>query len=566
MSTKYIFLLLILSNSIDILSMDYDVSGVQKYQLLKQSLETKQHKIQKKLAHDKNNSDLSDQLEQTNLTLYRLEYEQLTSNQLKRNQSTIQQCHNLIKKFDTVTATVLNAKIKEAYKKVLTTQLQTTSLFEHIRNNKPIPQELLDSCTMEAEDEQHNTLLHYAAQYQNPAAVKIILDAIRIPDQVDAHEFEYFMQQLQIQDTTQSLQNSPEIKKPLLSNNDQDNNPEQLFQNNIINRPNNQGETPYQIAKKYNNVVIMKLLRDNDAEIPVEEIKQNDQSLSATQKSYKSKKKKKQTINGGTTNNKPKQNAPFSSEESEELDGLMQQIDNAPSVIEEMVLDAAILTVVPKEIKQLFTLITNKRSNNFAKNLAAMEKNQFKLTPPLATYLLRAACQNDDVKSANLLLEKDANPNFSKTGTPLVYAIMNNNKVLVQSLIMHRTDVNHQDIHGNTPLHQAVNLHKHNDKTTKEIITLLLDNGADINIENSDGKTPLQLTIEQTLQCHDKTLFQLFVTMRNLEDGESLLNILGQKNQFGVTLAQYINQHIDQTPNRKITCQSHPHVHSISLH
>ncbi len=464
MPIKYTFLLLILIGGLDTVSMDYRVSTAEKYQLNKSILEDKRVKIQKKLAHDleKDNSDLSNQLAQTTLELEALEFRELTQYQLPRNQATIQKMKTFINNANFISANILDPTDKiTSYKKVLTAQLNSTLLFEQLRNNQAISQELIDSCNMEAEDEQHNTLLHYAAIYQNPAAVKIILDAIQIPDTLIDQEFESFMQQLQIQD----------------------NNAEQLFQNNIINRKNNKGETPYQIAKKYNNIQIMQLLKNNGAEIPVEEIKQDNHSS----KPYKSKKKKKK--NYYKKNTQPNESAPATENmpvSEEKLRELMEQMNGAPNIFEKIRITHRLMSALPDNVLQLLNYITSKKIKQFTKSLNNIED----LSPMCAIYLLKEACFYNDTNSATLLLNKGINLKGISCVPMLTDPIMNGNEKLVQLLIDHGADVKHKDGYKNTPLHHVVFWYarKHIDHNcAKNMISLFLNNGADTTIKNTDG-------------------------------------------------------------------------------
>ena len=68
------------------------------------------------------------------------------------------------------------------------------------------------------------------------------------------------------------------------------------------------------------------------------------------------------------------------------------------------------------------------------------------------------------------------------------------NPDIVGSLLDHGADVNLQNISGDTPLHLAV---KPVTKRIAEVVSLLLFRGADINVKNysGDGRTPLFIAV-----------------------------------------------------------------------
>ena len=69
--------------------------------------------------------------------------------------------------------------------------------------------------------------------------------------------------------------------------------------------------------------------------------------------------------------------------------------------------------------------------------------------------------------------------------TPLIYAAGEGHKELVELLIANGADVDAKDEDGWTPLHWAtVNGHE-------ATVELLLANGSDVNAKDNDGETPL---------------------------------------------------------------------------
>ncbi len=87
-------------------------------------------------------------------------------------------------------------------------------------------------------------------------------------------------------------------------------------------------------------------------------------------------------------------------------------------------------------------------------------------------------------KMAEYFLKKgfDINAKNKEGNTPLMLALLDNNKPLIKFLIENNADVNSQNSMGNVPLHLV---------TDVEIATLLLDKKANINTKNTQGNTPL---------------------------------------------------------------------------
>jgi len=84
-------------------------------------------------------------------------------------------------------------------------------------------------------------------------------------------------------------------------------------------------------------------------------------------------------------------------------------------------------------------------------------------------------------------------------GTPLYYAV-NANKEIVELLLANGADVNAKDNTGLTPLHRAsakddTGLTPLTEALTKEIVELLITNGADVNAKAIDPATPLDMAI-----------------------------------------------------------------------
>ncbi len=113
--------------------------------------------------------------------------------------------------------------------------------------------------------------------------------------------------------------------------------------------------------------------------------------------------------------------------------------------------------------------------------------------------------QHDEIVNAyeeivRLLLKYKASPNKG-TLSPLMSLIYpledqqykNRRDALITLVINQGADVNYQNCIGRTPLHEAVQ------SGDKQLIQLLLDAGADSSIVDQDGKSPLEMTEDKEL-------------------------------------------------------------------
>ena len=106
---------------------------------------------------------------------------------------------------------------------------------------------------------------------------------------------------------------------------------------------------------------------------------------------------------------------------------------------------------------------------------------------PLVTF---AATGGKDIEIPRMLLAAGASPDIESakaddSPTALQYAAETGNIELAEMLIAAHADVNHRNVVGWTPLHQAV------ENVRPQIVRLLIAHGADVNLKNKLGKTPL---------------------------------------------------------------------------
>lgn len=108
---------------------------------------------------------------------------------------------------------------------------------------------------------------------------------------------------------------------------------------------------------------------------------------------------------------------------------------------------------------------------------------------------LHHTARNSDKESVKALIARGANVSAQDNwgNTPLHYAVMMPGDVeLVQTLIDGGADLNvHGKLRGNTPLHYAVS------SGNKNMVDILVSNGADLSLESTSGNTPIDVASRQ---------------------------------------------------------------------
>ena len=110
---------------------------------------------------------------------------------------------------------------------------------------------------------------------------------------------------------------------------------------------------------------------------------------------------------------------------------------------------------------------------------------------PNGETLLSAAVLNEDLQVVERLLSldilADINTQNDLGQTPLIIAVNNNYRKLVEMLAMHGALVNSTDKRGLAPLMYAAM------KGNENLVKLLIKYGADVELKNADGKSAFQL-------------------------------------------------------------------------
>ncbi|XP_071582418.1 uncharacterized protein [Temnothorax nylanderi] len=115
---------------------------------------------------------------------------------------------------------------------------------------------------------------------------------------------------------------------------------------------------------------------------------------------------------------------------------------------------------------------------------------------------LHCAAQNGHLDVVNALLNKGADVNKINNNqgvTPLYLAIQNGHKNIVEILLKVKDiNINVKTDNGVTQLHSAAK--NGNNFNNKNVIKVLLENGAHIDVKNNDGKTPLYYATNDSIK------------------------------------------------------------------
>ena len=110
---------------------------------------------------------------------------------------------------------------------------------------------------------------------------------------------------------------------------------------------------------------------------------------------------------------------------------------------------------------------------------------------------LFSASLSSSSESLKTIIDLGANVNVQRTDdevAPLELAANWNNYMATHLLLEHGADANIQDIDGNAPLHESVR------RGFFEVSQLLIESSANINLQNEDGSTPLHIAVEDNYE------------------------------------------------------------------
>ena len=240
---------------------------------------------------------------------------------------------------------------------------------------------------------------------------------------------------------------------------------------------------------------------------------------------------RQETSSRPTEYNTPQSSAPESGHKAENLhkyeeeNPLMNAVmDNDIDAVREIILSCANINFQDKDGYTPLMRAIRRGNSEIAKLLIRSGADVNAETPYGSTALMDAICFGSNTEIAKLLIDRGANiyvkDMLGKTlldltqifhgpaiadlikakmdsdlhsnkpmGSDLIMAILNNNIDFVHSSILSGVNVNAKDNAGNTALKLA------SERGQTEIVKLLLDAGADINIGNTNDYTPLEMAI-----------------------------------------------------------------------
>lgn len=167
---------------------------------------------------------------------------------------------------------------------------------------------------------------------------------------------------------------------------------------------------------------------------------------------------------------------------------------------------------------------------------------------------LRVAVMRGDLKTVKYIFDHqgwDANAHVDQAGetTPLHIACKNGHNEIVSYLLQKGADVNARDWNGDTALHASVS------QRHVPTVALLLEHGADPRKENDDGETPLDL-LALNEPANDPRRVQILGLFAEYYPGltlESVVNLSGDESGKEEILEWYREHHPEMVMGRYCT-------------
>ena len=156
--------------------------------------------------------------------------------------------------------------------------------------------------------------------------------------------------------------------------------------------------------------------------------------------------------------------------------------------------------------KLLLTSVIDSNIENI--KLALEEGANVNYTTPQGYTSLYESVGTGNEQIVNILLEAGANidvPGDKYNGPPLVWAADKGDINIVKILVEKGGNINikHEKDNGDTPLHIASKTKRDN------IILFLVENGADLTIQNDFGRTPTDIIVKEYVEPFDKKITSL---------------------------------------------------------
>lgn len=145
---------------------------------------------------------------------------------------------------------------------------------------------------------------------------------------------------------------------------------------------------------------------------------------------------------------------------------------------------------------------------------------------------LHMACNLQLLNIVQILIDNKIDldiQDFDHEFTSLHYAVTLNNRDITKLLLNSGANPNIQDVFGNTPIHYAIN------ENSSESITILLTSKStkssiNLNLWNIDGKIPLHIMLDHDYETIDENIFDIMIDKSNLSiqdnDGNTCLHFL----------------------------------------